>query len=156
MSAVWSTFFKLIQVRRGSLFSGIVLIVYNKHLISMEFLQINAFIIYHVSKVVFFISGYHYVSTTITFNGLKVDERKSFGYTYIDLEEHIRCEPLFDIPRCHNATRPLHYVTSEVIVLRAVFSNGVPLIVLHSTFGHYMIVQKIVRSLNGTNGSGYD
>lgn len=82
---------------------------------------------YHVSRVTFFISGYHYVTTTITSNGLSADERKSIGYTYIDLEEHIRCEPRFDIPRCHNATRPLHYVTSEVIVLRAVFSKRCPL-----------------------------
>lgn len=82
---------------------------------------------YHVSRVMFFLSGYHYISTTVTSNGLSADENKSFGSTYIDLEENIRCQPQFDIPRCHNASRPLHYVTSEVIVLRAVFSKRCPL-----------------------------
>jgi len=82
---------------------------------------------YHVSRVNFFKSGYHNVSVTISTNGLSTYEKKSLSYISIDLEENIRCEPSFDVPRCHDANRPLHYDTSEVIVLRAVFSRRCPM-----------------------------
>ncbi|XP_034489358.1 uncharacterized protein LOC117793176 [Drosophila innubila] len=82
---------------------------------------------YHVSRVHFFESGYHNVTVTISTNGLSAYDIKFLNYIYIDLEENVRCEPLFDIPRCHDSNRPLHYETSEVIVLRAVFSRRCPM-----------------------------
>ncbi|XP_064556610.1 uncharacterized protein LOC135441085 isoform X3 [Drosophila montana] len=82
---------------------------------------------YHVSRANFFISGYHNVSALISTVGLSADEERVSSYTYIDLEEHLRCEPRFDIPRCHDANQPLHYETSDVIVLRAVFTRRCPM-----------------------------
>ncbi|KAH8400603.1 hypothetical protein KR222_007998 [Zaprionus bogoriensis] len=82
---------------------------------------------YHVSRVDFFVNGYHFLSGTITANGLSTDETMALSYIYIDYDENVRCLPRFDIPRCHDSNRPLSYETSEVLVLHAVFSKRCPL-----------------------------
>ncbi|KRK05731.1 uncharacterized protein Dyak_GE27507, partial [Drosophila yakuba] len=40
---------------------------------------------------------------------------------------HISCEPKFYLPRCHDSNRPLHYETSKLVVLRAVFTRHCPM-----------------------------
>ncbi|XP_023167471.2 uncharacterized protein LOC111597153 isoform X3 [Drosophila hydei] len=88
---------------------------------------------YHVSRAIFFKSGYYIVSALITKIGRTADELRGVSYTHIDLDENLRCEPLFRIPQCFNADSPLHYEVSNIIILRAIFNRRCPM----DIFTHY-------------------
>lgn len=82
---------------------------------------------YHVSRANFFKSGFHNVSVLITTIGITSDKLRSSSYTYIDLDENVRCEPQFSIPQCVNADYPVHYEVSDIIVLRAMYTRRCPM-----------------------------
>ncbi|KQR91056.1 uncharacterized protein Dere_GG26172, partial [Drosophila erecta] len=82
---------------------------------------------FHVSGIHFFSNGFFSVVALITSDGLYGNELQARTYTFVKTNLHISCEPKFYIPRCHDSNRPLHYETSKVIVLRAVFTRHCPM-----------------------------
>ncbi|KAI8033153.1 hypothetical protein M5D96_014096 [Drosophila gunungcola] len=82
---------------------------------------------FHASRVNFFSNGFFSIVAMITSDGFYGNEIQAMTYTFVKSTLHLSCEPKFYIPRCHDSNRPLHYETSKVVVLRAVFLNHCPM-----------------------------
>ncbi|XP_033172781.1 uncharacterized protein LOC117150011, partial [Drosophila mauritiana] len=82
---------------------------------------------FHASEVNFFSNGFFSVVALITSDGFFGNELQAKTYTFVKTNLHITCEPTFYIPRCHDSSRPLHYETSKVVVIRAVFTRHCPM-----------------------------
>ncbi|XP_032588875.1 uncharacterized protein LOC26527763 isoform X3 [Drosophila mojavensis] len=108
---------------------------------------------YHVSRANFFKSGFHNVSVLITTIGITSDKLRSSSYTYIDLDENVRCEPQFSIPQCVNADYPVHYEVSDIIVLRAMYTRRCPMDIFTQYYWtvHDSTERQLLGYLGGTS-----
>lgn len=82
---------------------------------------------FHICGAKYLSNGFFNIVVLITSDGLFGHEIKTRTYTFVKSNLHISCEPEIDIARCHDSNRPLHYETSKVVVIRAVFLQHCPM-----------------------------
>ncbi|KAH8288151.1 hypothetical protein KR054_003955 [Drosophila jambulina] len=100
---------------------------------------------FHICRANFLSNGFFNISVLITKNGLFENETKATTNTFVKSNLHILCEPQIVISRCHDLNRPLHYETSKVIVLRAIFLQHCP---MDSFIQYYWTVHDSTESGN--------
>ncbi|KAH8298314.1 hypothetical protein KR018_002355 [Drosophila ironensis] len=81
---------------------------------------------FHISRVNLFSNGLYKIVAVITTKGVYGNEEMASTSTLVKTSMPISCEPEIRMRQCQDSNRPLHYETSKVIVLRAVFFTHCP------------------------------